>query len=105
MNERNTTTIAPSAALWASAFVTLALILMVAGRGGGTQARAEMVATAGDYTIMTTEAVNDEMVLVLDERNEELLVYNIVNQRQIDLFQKLDLSATFADAKRWAGRK
>ena len=105
MNDRNTTTIAPSAALWASAFVIFALILVTAGRGGGNAAWAEMVSSAGDYTVMTTESGNDEIVLVLDERSEELLVYKILNQKEIELYQKLDLSQTFIDARRWSGRK
>lgn len=104
MNEKQTT-IAPSAALWASAFVILALILVTAGRGNGNAAYAEMVGTAGDYTIMTTNGGSKEIVLVLDERSEELLAYKILNQKEIELYQKLDLSQTFSDAKRWSGRK
>lgn len=105
MNNKDSITIAPSAALWASAFVILALVLVTAGRGFGNAARAEMVSSAGDYTVMTTDAANGEIVLVLDERNEELLVYKILNQKEIELYQKLDLSRTFLDARRWSGRK
>lgn len=105
MTRDQATSMAPSAALWASAFVILAMILVAAGRGGGNAAYAEMVATVGDYTVMTTQGSSDEIILVLDERNEELLVYKIQNQREIMLFETLSLSRTFLDARRWAARK
>ena len=105
MNSNDTVRLAPSSALWASAFVILAMIFVVAGRGGGNTARAEMVSSAGDFTVMTTQGQNEQILYVLDERSEQLLVYKVVRKNEVQLFQSLNLTQTFEDAKRWAGRR
>lgn len=88
-----------SGALWASAFVISALILVQASRDGGTRARAEMVSTTGEYTVMTTSAGNDEILVVLDNRNEQLFVYRVENQRSIQLHADEDLREIFSTAR------
>jgi hypothetical protein len=91
---------APSSVLWASAFVIAAMILVVAGRGGGLEARGEMVSRVGEYTLLSTDGGNEDVIVVLDSRSEELMVYKIVRQRSVDLMQKINLKETFSDARR-----
>lgn len=73
-------------ALWASAFVIAALVIMQAGKLPANAAFAEMTAESGGYTLMTTNAgrggengQNYELLYVLDDRTETLLVYEVEN--------------------------
>lgn len=92
-----------TAPLWASAIVVLALILTQAGRVVGSAAKAEMVHATGGYTIMTADGGTDEVLLVLDNRNEELFVYQVANQRSVDLKERVSLTKLFSDARAAAG--
>lgn len=67
----------PAAALLASAFVLLALIVVrVAPEiGRGSAALGEMAAVGADYTMVTTEGGNEELLYVLHNRNGKLFVY------------------------------
>jgi len=76
------------AALWASAFVIAALIIVQAGRLPGNQAHAEMATGNGTYTLVTADAGTggderpDELLYVIDSRDQVLLVYEIEDARQ-----------------------
>jgi len=96
-----------SSALWASAFVLLGLVLFKADQGAGAAASAEeMVVASGDYTLLTTAGrASEEIVVVIDNRNESLIVYNINRRTGLEPAARLDLAKTFQDAKKWAGRK
>ncbi|MEI7656911.1 MAG: hypothetical protein WCK33_02470 [Phycisphaerae bacterium] len=73
--------------------------------GGGSSARAGMVSQAGQHTILTADANNEDLVLVLDERSEELLVYRTDINKGVQLFQRLRLPEVFIDARaRASGR-
>ena len=80
-----------SAVLWASAFVILAMIIVQAGGVEGRAAFAEMASARGAYTLLTTDAgrggggVDDmpnEILYVLDSRDEVLLVYEVEDARR-----------------------
>lgn len=74
--------IAPGvAALWASAFVLLAMILGQASRlSGPGMAYAGDVSQAGDLIALTADIGNDEdMLFVLNSRMDRLLAYGISN--------------------------
>jgi hypothetical protein len=91
-------------ALWISAGVLLALLgaqtlLGAPPVGGGGSAHAGMVSQRGQHTVMTTESGNEDLVLVLDGRSENLFVYRMSQQNGIQLFQKLALPQVFVDAK------
>ncbi|MCC6229597.1 MAG: hypothetical protein IT432_10260 [Phycisphaerales bacterium] len=88
--------------LSASAVVLLGLVVWQAqakqiGRadGGG----AGMVSNVGDYTMMTFPVGNEDMLLTLDNRSEELYVYRVENQNAVALFQKLSLPRLFSEAR------
>ena len=67
--------------LWVTAIALTALVALQLGRGGSApfeqQALAEMVTSVGDYSIMTTDGGNEELLFVLDNRNEQLMVYKV----------------------------
>lgn len=96
-----------SSALSASALIIAALVIVQAGRMlTGTEARADLVATSGTLTVLTAEATNfNDVLLVLDGRSEELLVYKVENQSNLDLFKKYTLPRMFADARTRSGSK
>jgi len=62
-------------------------------------ARGEMVSQVGEYTVLTTDGGNEELLLLLDARSEDLLVYRIEKQSTVQLFQRVNLPRVFQDAK------
>ncbi|MCA9274044.1 MAG: hypothetical protein KDA31_13485 [Phycisphaerales bacterium] len=89
--------------LWVTAIALAALVILQLGRGGSApfeqQALAEMVANVGDYSIMTTDGGNEELLFVLDNRNEQLLVYKVDQQRVMVLLAREELDGVFAAAR------
>lgn len=103
----NTMKLNSSAALSASALLIAALIVVQAGKLlSGPEARADLVAATGNVTVLTVEASNsNDVLLVLDNRSEELLVYRVENQSNVDLYKKYNLPRMFSDARgRSAGK-
>lgn len=89
--------------LWVSAGVMAALVVV---QGAGLLDRpaiAEMTASAGGYTIMTTDGGSNEVGLVIDERNETLLVYSVKNRREVRLENRQSLPELFTRARAQAG--
>jgi hypothetical protein len=76
-----------AAALWASAFVIAAMIIVQAGRLPLNPAYAEMTSTRSSYSIMSAnggrgdDADPDEVLYVIDNRSEVLLVYEVADVR------------------------
>jgi hypothetical protein len=100
---------AASAALWGSAFVLLALIVaqvsrLPSGRGGptGVAMAAAMgdVARAGDYTVLTFNGGNDDVLAVLDGRGEELFLYRVKPVNQLEFISRDRLPDLFAAVRR-----
>ena len=89
-----------AAALWASAFVIMAMIVTQASRLGlGSAAYAE-VSKAGDLTTLTAMSrSNDHVLLVLDGRTETLSAYGIVNRSSIRAYPVHDLRELFTLAR------
>lgn len=89
--------------LWVTAIALAALVVVQLGRGGSAafeqQALAEMVASVGDYSVMTTDGGNEELLFVLDNRNEQLMVYKVDQQRSMVLLAREELDGVFASAR------
>ncbi len=85
------------------------LVVQAAARvpqiGGNSSARTGMVSQTGPFTIMTSDAGNEDIVVVLDNRNEQMMVYKVENSQSLQLFQKLALPRLFLDAKARAAGK
>lgn len=93
-----------NAALWASAFVLAALLIVQAGRNADNRAAAEMVATTGSYVTMTTEGQNGELLYVIDNLNEKLMVYDVEQQRNLVLQHSVSLPEVFRSMRAGAGQ-
>ena len=80
-------TFAP-AALWASAFVIAALVIVQAGRLPGNQAIAGTASERGSYSALTVnsgqgpETNPNELLFVIDSREQALLVYEIEDAKK-----------------------
>lgn len=109
-----TTNIEPSrsprhkATLWTTAALmsgVLGWLLAPAGWFAPDPVHAALVAQSGSYTIMTTDSTNEDLVLVLDGRSEQLLVFRTERLNELQLLQKLSLPQMFGDARAKSGRK
>ncbi|MGD9789906.1 MAG: hypothetical protein AB7Q00_03420 [Phycisphaerales bacterium] len=96
--------------LWLLAGALAGAMLFGGERGGGglgatitipgvSAANAAVVSKAGALTVLTAEGTNDEMLMVLDSRREELLVYRTSAQNGMQLFQRIPLADLFRDAR------
>ena len=111
MNQMQETTVSaqtgprPARGLWVLAFVLMALIVIQAGAQqgfGGRTANAGMVSQVGSVTVMTADAGNDDVLLVLEGRSEELYVYR-TSRTGMEIQQRLAVSKLFQDAKVMSG--
>ncbi len=93
-----------TAALWASAFILIALILtQAASRHPGNAALAGDAANVADLAVLTASAGTDEDVLcILDQRNETLSVFGVEQGRSVQLLQVQDLRQAFTQARNTA---
>jgi hypothetical protein len=87
------------AALWVSAAALAVLALVQAGALPGNSARAEMVSHAGEFTAMTTDSGTEEVLVVLDNRSEQLMVYHIRAQKTLELMQNVSVGKMFESAR------
>lgn len=62
-------------------------------------ASAGQVSQVGGFTIMTSDANTEDILLLLDGRNEQLSVYRNENNNTVQLYQKVSLPRLFSDAK------
>ncbi len=99
MRNNSKANLVASAPLWASAIVIMGLILVQSSRMIGSRAQAEMVSSSGGYTVMTVDGGTDEVLVILDERSEEMFVYRVENQRSVDIKERVSLSKLFTDAR------
>lgn len=89
-------------ALWVSAICLFALILAQGwfnSRPALPEANAGVVSAVGPLTILTAESNNEDLVLVLDNRAEELFVYRTDIRSGIQLHQRLTIPQVFAEAR------
>ena len=97
--------LSPTAALWASAFVLAGLVTLQASRLAPA-APADVVSHAGEFTALTADTGNDDMLVAIDNRRELLLVYKVANQATMELFKRYSLPQVFTDARNKSlGRK
>lgn len=67
-------------------------------------ALAEMAASVGEFNLMTTASNdNEEQLFVLDNRNEQLMVYEIRQNDGLQLMARESLGQVFANARAAAG--
>lgn len=91
-------------ALWASAFVLAAVLVVQAGRNADNQVNAEMVSSNGSYVTMTTQGQNGELLYVIDNLNEKLMVYDVEQQRNLIMQNSVSLPEVFRTMRAAAGQ-
>jgi hypothetical protein len=64
-----------------------------------TLADAAVVAQTGGLTVMTSEVPGEDILLVLDSRNEELFVYRADSKVGVQLLQRYPVPQLFVDAR------
>jgi|GEM_PF-1943918 len=103
------------AALWASSFVLAGLLvarlaptaaeaLAQPGDRGGTASAAGTISAAGSLQMMTLDAGNDDVVLILDGREEELFVYHNDPREGVQLMKRYPLAQLFAEGRAPSGK-
>lgn len=98
--------LSPAAALWASAFVLAGLVILAASRHAPAVTASDVVSRAGEFIALTADTGNDDMLVAIDNRREQLLVYRVINQSSMELFKRYSLPQVFTDARnRSLGRK
>ena len=108
--------------MWASAFVLSGLCLFQLSRlagwtnssavdaanmvlaaeplfGDPAHGRGGMVTSAGGYTVMTANVDSEDVLLVLDSRSEQLLVYRVENLQAVQLRDRQSLPGLFTAAR------
>jgi len=85
-----------NAVLSATALILAALIVLLAARPA---AHADVVGQTGNLTALTLTASPQDVLLVLDGRSEELMVYRVENQNSVELHARYTVPRIFADAR------
>ncbi|MDX9911328.1 MAG: hypothetical protein RBS39_05815 [Phycisphaerales bacterium] len=99
-NDAKTTSRVGSAALWASAVVLCGLILTQASSLGTSTAQAGLVSQVSELTALTVRSGAEDLLLVLDNRTEELYVYQIGSKgNSVELIDKESVSQMFTNAR------
>lgn len=90
-----------AAALWASAFVIMAMIITQASNARlGKEARAD-VSSVGSMTVTNIQAREDsDVLLVLNDAQERLYIYGLEQGRSLELLQTQSLPEIFSSARR-----
>ncbi len=90
-------------AVSAAALALVAAVQIGVKLGAGSpepSALAEMASGVGEYKIMTTASNdNEELLFVLDNRNEQLMVYGVNQNTGLELQARETLGQVFADAR------
>ncbi len=96
MNTPSLRRLSGNAVLSATALVLAAVIIALAAH---PYARADVVGQTGNLTALTLTASPQDVLLVLDGRSEELMVYRVENQNSVELHARYSVPRIFADAR------
>lgn len=85
--------------MWLTAGVLMGLIVLQGGGFFESAAKAEMSTTGGTYSVMTTDGGNDEIMVVVDSRQETIMVYRTFNNNKLSLIERENLASLFTRAR------
>ena len=85
--------------MWLTAGVLMGLIVLQGGGFFESTAKAEMSTVSGTYSVMTTDGGNDEIMVVVDSRQETIMVYRTFNNNKLSLIERENLSSLFTRAR------
>lgn len=89
----------PGGMLWVTAGVLGTLLAIRMGDAGPGVALGEMVTEQGSYVLMTTDGGTQEVLAVVDNRNERLLMYRYDQQGGLVLDAADSLRRLFSTAR------
>jgi len=79
--------------LWATAFLLAALVVWQSGNlTPRNTARAEMTAVGSDFSMLTTDSGNGEILTILNNRNGSMYVYEVNSSNGIILVDRLQIA-------------
>lgn len=64
-----------------------------------TPAIADVAIAGADHGLLTSDGGGDDVLIVLDQRNEELLLYRPLNGRSVDFRGRFSLRELFVEAR------
>jgi hypothetical protein len=106
MNERHTTRAANGTGVLLSLSAIVMSIVLGSLWFAPESTSAGLVADVNGFTILSNEVSNEEIVCVLDSRQEQLMVYRLDGRDGIQLLQRVSVSQMFNDARiKATGRK
>lgn len=85
--------------LTASACVLATLIVVLGGRGFVEPAAADVATNGGLTMVNLRSGPNNDVIAVLDTREERLFIYTMVNMKDLHLASSEDLRDLFTKAK------
>ena len=85
--------------LWISAGVLAALILVQGAGMLDSPAMGDMTTTQQSYSMMTTDGGTDEVLVLIDSRQESMLVYRVDSSNTLQLLKREQLDAMFSRAR------
>lgn len=94
-----------AAALMCLALVQVASTSAFQISARASDSRAGLLATIGEYTLLSVDIGNDDAVLLLDGRAEEVVAYRADNQQVLQVVQRLNLPRTFTEARARTGAR
>lgn len=80
------------------------IVLRAGGVGPEPVAFGSMVASSGGYTAMTTRVGTEELLFLIDDRAEQLMIYQVRGTSSVELVERQDLKQMFTSARAaWLG--
>ncbi len=100
MNQPNSTS-AAKAGVWLGLGVGLALgvLASILLRPSPAQASTLEVSSSGDVVALTTDGGAGDVLMVIDQRSEQVMVYHVRNQSDLQFVQRYSLRELFTSAK------
>lgn len=85
--------------LWLSAGILAGLIVVQGAGMFESEAYADMTTTMQSYSMMTTDGGTDEVLVVVDSRQESLLIYRVNLNNRLQLYKREQLGPLFTRAR------
>jgi len=89
----------PAQWLWLTAGVLAGLIVVQGAGMLESEAVADMTTTTQSYSMMTTDGGTDEVLVIVDSRQESLMIYRVDSSNQLQLYKREQLGPLFSRAR------
>ena len=91
--------------LWATAFLLAALVIWQSAQlSPRNTARAEMAAVGSDFSMLTTDSGNGEILTILNNRNGSMYVYEVNSSNGVVLVDRLQVAEIIDRLSREKGK-